>query len=523
MPKVLRTLRALSGLAEPSAGEIAMITEGAQDAAFEDAAKADTGPAPDAAKPDRRGHPTGKGMPQRRKSDPMISDLARRTGQLGRDIVEVVAFIDDLDVRSHTQQTVLSTARVNADAVVKANHSISSSLEDMRKATSEVKTLVNSSEQVLQTSGQHCTEIVEQVADITQSMDDVLEALQHVQEGNQSIRDIAKTVHLLAINARIEASRAGEAGAGFATIASAINELATTTSTTVQAVQTSVEDLTNTVRRLSEGSQTARTKSDEVIASNAEMSSAMGEITSAMHGLTDLTGDVFDKLGHSQSATGAFGQAFHEIETTIEDTTSRVSQMRERTSHLIDQTESMVQDSVSIGAKTDDSPFIERVQQDAARVAALFEAAIDAGKMTTGDLFSRSYDPIPGTNPEQVMAPFTPFTDKVLPPIQEAALNHSDRVVFCAAVNVDGYLATHNRKFSKPQGPDPAWNTGHCRNRRIFDDRVGLKAGQNTKPFLLQVYRRDMGGGEFKIMKDLSAPIVVHGRHWGGLRLAYQV
>ena len=68
-----------------------------------------------------------------------------------------------------------------------------------------------------------------------------------------------------------------------------------------------------------------------------------------------------------------------------------------------------------------------------------------------------------------------------------------------------------------------AWNTGNCRNRRILDERVGLKAGQNTRPFLLQVYRRDMGGGVFKVMKDLSAPIIVHGRHWGGLRLAYEV
>jgi methyl-accepting chemotaxis protein len=66
------------------------------------------------------------------------------------------------------------------------------------------------------------------------------------------------------------------------------------------------------------------------------------------------------------------------------------------------------------------------------------------------------------------------------------------------------------------------WNTANCRNRRMFDDRVGLKAGRNTEPFLLQVYRRDMGGGEFVLMKDLSAPLWVGGRHWGGLRLAYR-
>ena len=129
----------------------------------------------------------------------------------------------------------------------------------------------------------------------------------------------------------------------------------------------------------------------------------------------------------------------------------------------------------------------------------------------------------PGTDPVQVMAPFTELTDRLLPPIQEAALDFDPRVVFCAAVDRNGYLPTHNRKFSHPQSADPVWNAANSRNRRIFDDRVGLKAGRNTEPFLLQVYRRDMGGGAFMMMKDLSAPIFVGGQHWGGLRLAYRI
>ena len=94
----------------------------------------------------------------------------------------------------------------------------------MRQATTDVEGLVETSVTVLQHAGQQSTDIVDHVVEITQHMDDVLEALQQVQAGNQSIRDIAKTVHLLAINARIEAARAGVAGTGFATIASAINE-----------------------------------------------------------------------------------------------------------------------------------------------------------------------------------------------------------------------------------------------------------------------------------------------------------
>lgn len=130
--------------------------------------------------------------------------------------------------------------------------------------------------------------------------------------------------------------------------------------------------------------------------------------------------------------------------------------------------------------------------------------------------------PIPGTDPQQVMTRFTAFTDEVLPDIQERMLELSDKVVFCAAVDRNGYLPTHNRKFSKPQGKDPVWNAANCRNRRIFNDRTGLAAGRNTRRFLLQTYRRDMGGGRYVLMKDLSAPIFVRGRHWGGLRLAYK-
>ena len=121
------------------------------------------------------------------------------------------------------------------------------------------------------------------------------------------------------------------------------------------------------------------------------------------------------------------------------------------------------------------------------------------------------------------MTRFTLFTDKVLPPIQEPVATSDSRIVFCASVDENGYLPTHNKKFSQPQSSDPTWNAANCRNRRMFNDRVGLAAGRSTALFLLQTYRRDMGGGQFAMMKDCSAPIFVRGRHWGGVRVAYKI
>ena len=96
------------------------------------------------------------------------------------------------------------------------------------------------------------------------------------------------------------------------------------------------------------------------------------------------------------------------------------------------------------------------------------------------------------------------------------------RIVFCVAWAKGGYLPTHNPNYRLPQGPDPVWNNANCRNRRLFNDRAVKKVAANTKPFLLQTYRRDMGGGNFVLMKDLSSPIFIRGRHWGAFRMGFR-
>ena len=97
-------------------------------------------------------------------------------------------------------------------------------------------------------------------------------------------------------------------------------------------------------------------------------------------------------------------------------------------------------------------------------------------------------------------------------------------MTFCAAVDRNAYLPVHNRIYSHPQRPDdPAWNAANCRNKRVFDDRAGLSAARNARPYLVQSYARDMGNGVTVFMKEIDAPIRVFGRHWGGLRMAYKL
>lgn len=168
--------------------------------------------------------------------------------------------------------------------------------------------------------------------------------------------------------------------------------------------------------------------------------------------------------------------------------------------------------------------YIERAVGAAAQVAAALEKAVTDGLLAREALFDNRYVPIAGTNPQQFETRFLRILETILPPIQEPLIASDKQMFFCAAVDRNGYLGVHNKIYSQPQRPDDvAWNTAHCRNKRIFDDRAGLCAARNVRPYLIQNYPRDMGGGLTVIMREIDVPIRVFGKHWGGFRTAYRI
>ena len=171
--------------------------------------------------------------------------------------------------------------------------------------------------------------------------------------------------------------------------------------------------------------------------------------------------------------------------------------------------------------RSDNTEFIGLAITAADRISRLFEEAVSQRRISQDDLFDNNYVPIPGTNPVQYHTRFLDVVETILPNVQEPLLASDKRMVFCAAVDRNGYLPVHNKIYSQPQRPgELIWNTAHCRNKRIFDDRAGLSAGRVVRPYLIQNYPRDMGD-RIVMMWEIGAPIRVFGKQWGGFRTAY--
>jgi len=147
-----------------------------------------------------------------------------------------------------------------------------------------------------------------------------------------------------------------------------------------------------------------------------------------------------------------------------------------------------------------------------------FEKLLNSNKLNLSQLFDTFYIPIANTNPQKFNTQYDKYSDEVLRIILDKYLDMDKRLLFVVAVDVNGYLPTHNSKYSKPLTADADYNTSNNRTKRLFDDRTGLAAAKNTNPYLLQKYSRDTG----EEIYDLSVPIMISGKHWGALRIGYK-
>lgn len=147
----------------------------------------------------------------------------------------------------------------------------------------------------------------------------------------------------------------------------------------------------------------------------------------------------------------------------------------------------------------------------------VLDGMIDSGALTVADVFDRQYVEIKGFNWGTKPKYHTRYDSVIEPAVlvfQDKFLEQED-FEYAVGVDENGYLPTHNTRYQKPVTGDPEKDLAGNRTKRIFNDPVGIASVKNVEPGFLQVYKRDTG----VTMWDVSSPIYVKGKHWGGFRI----
>jgi methyl-accepting chemotaxis protein len=456
------------------------------------------------------------------ESERLVDQLADRIGILGVELADVAGNVQEVAGRVSSQSDRFQHLQRAAETMVSANHGIADASKAVQSATSSAIGEITQSRQAVETAVNHIAELVAAVGRIETRLGAVSSALAQVAKVSISIEAIAKQTNLLALNATIEAARAGTAGRGFAVVASEVKSLAEATRQATQQIGDTVRGLDGEVGHLigesSEASARAKNAGDGAQQIQTIIARVQGGFTKVGQEIDGVAKSATSNLAQCDMVIDELTQLAKGVDLSSTD----LKHADERVAKLLEVSESLIAMIADSGVETSDAPLIRVVTGTAKRISELFEAAIERGEITLAQLMDENYREISGTDPKQYLTDYVAFTDRVLPAIQDPIQKSDPRIVFCVAWAKGGYLPTHNPNYRLPQGKDPVWNNANCRNRRLFSDRAVKKVAANTKPFLLQTYRRDMGGGNFVLMKDLSSPIFIRGRHWGAFRMGFR-
>lgn len=447
----------------------------------------------------------------------MAFRLMKRASSTAIASAEVSHYADLMDQRLSKQERMARESSASMGAINTAIMQVSTS-------AAQVATLAESAREASHHNQAALTDIIQEMSDVSEQSQQALEMLtslndkiERVRNVTSMIEDIAEQTHLLSLNASIEAARAGEHGRGFAVVAGEVRNLAHKTSTATQSVDELVKDMHQSGQNVVSSMGSLMSRISHRSADMQHVGSSLGTITHEFDQVQSEISSVAQAIDDTRQHSQAVADTLHELEADVDEGNRDMHDLANQARALMEAAEGVDGELAQQRLNGRHQQVFHAARQAADRLGKLFENALKRGELSEAALFQPSYQQIPDTRPPLYRTSFDDFTDKYLPDIQEPLLTQLD-LSYAITCDKKGYVPTHNQAVSRAPTGDYDHDLKFCRSKRIFDDPTGRRCGAHEKPLLLQTYKRDTG----EIMHDLSVPIYINGRHWGGFRIGYQ-
>ncbi|TDV15585.1 methyl-accepting chemotaxis protein [Paraburkholderia caballeronis] len=445
----------------------------------------------------------------------MIEELRAASTRIGVEAARLGQCIARTVELAHEQRELATGADAGSVAVARVVDDARTHVDTVCRATADNLAAIRDAHRDLTGVSQLNRAANERLGDVAQDIGTLHARTAKIGDVVKLIESVSAQTKLLAINASIEAARAGPAGRGFSVVAAEVKLLA-------QRVQDANRSIADLATQTLTGIGALREQIERVHGGSSECTAVIDRSVLRF-------AEVVNDLEATDRNMALVGRAFEDIHHANVELTGQIHEMRVRSVAVADAMATAQSSSRVLRDETENlhglgstlplrgsrhDVLLADVERFRDRVQAYLEQAARRG----ANLFDQQYRPIPGTSPQKYTTSYDDRVEGGLQALFDEMLDTRDGLIFAVAYDANCYMPAHHRRFSAPPTGDPRIDRVHSRHKRIFADDTGQRSATSRRHHLLQTYVRDTG----EVTCVFSMPIAVEGRHWGCVRVAFE-
>lgn len=253
------------------------------------------------------------------KLQPLIAEVGRVTGEVdaaAREMARMAATNDQLISSEHAAVDQVSTAATQMSAAV---HEVAQNAQGASDAAHLAQTQSRQGAAVVNDTVQSIRQLAQEVESASQTIGALAEETDSIGAVLEVIRGIAEQTNLLALNAAIEAARAGEQGRGFAVVADEVRALAGRTQDSTKDIQVRIERLQGGVAKAVQAMQSGSGKARDSVERAAGVDQVLAETTHSVQRINDMAAQIATACEEQSSVTEEIARNISDIRDLSND------------------------------------------------------------------------------------------------------------------------------------------------------------------------------------------------------------
>ncbi|HFQ5212924.1 TPA: methyl-accepting chemotaxis protein [Vibrio vulnificus] len=264
----------------------------------------------------------------------MISNLERSMHALRDELASVESRSDTISSLTATQQqSTAMIATAMTEMASSANH-VADSASDTANNTDEADKQSKHTQELIHNTVSNIQGLASQLGTASQAVADLDKDVNNIVKVLDVIGDIAEQTNLLALNAAIEAARAGEQGRGFAVVADEVRNLAGRTQSSTKEIQLMINNLQQGSRNAIQTMEICAETSQSTVVESQTASEALQQIVQALESISTMSQQIATAAAEQTQVSDDIAQRINMIEDSGNQLTTVVTESHNSTRSL---------------------------------------------------------------------------------------------------------------------------------------------------------------------------------------------